>query len=185
MSQVFVILGFAIEDGMQDLGIGNVVTLKGGKPLSHHVLFRVTSLPTEHFIGDLTSVDLLSGHSLCKLLLIVAQDYIAFLAVFGILRHHRVQQFASALATDEQRERQLLLICLLQFSSRQIFEEVINGSGAAALFASTRLRCRTALDNHQELIELDHFGPIFIYKLHNLLYLLSVFYESESNQGVL
>ena len=72
MSQVFVILGFTIKYGMQDLGIRNVVTLKGSKPLRHHLLLRVVILPCEHFIDDLASVDLLSGHSLCELLLIVA-----------------------------------------------------------------------------------------------------------------
>ena len=72
MSQVFVILSLAGENGSQNFWVWHIVTLECCKPLSHYVLIRVIFVLPEHLICNLTSIDFLTGHSLSKLFLVVA-----------------------------------------------------------------------------------------------------------------
>ena len=99
------------------------------------------------------------------------------------VRHHGLHDFSAPLRADEETERDVLIAIYFHVSTRQVLEKQINSRSPVIL--STLLGITAALDDVQKLIELNHFRAIVIHRLHDLLNLLPVVDEAESNQGIL
>jgi hypothetical protein len=130
-------------------------------------------------------LDLFAGHAVCQLLLVVFEDFLALAPLVAIARHHRVENHLSPPATDEQLERSILVLFQFEVASRELLKEVIDSASLFLLLAIVGLGARPALNNGQEFSKLNFLWAILIYKLNNLLDLLSVFNEAERNQRVL
>jgi len=78
-----------------------------------------------------------------------------------------------------------LVLVTLQLASREFLEKVENG--ARALRAQPLLpvvRAGAILDDRQELVEFNHLGAVFVDELHDLLHLLPVIDQTQSDQWV-
>lgn len=134
-----------------------------------------------HRLGARQSLqlDLLSGHAVGQLFLVVFKNLFTRFPFFIALAHHAVEDHLTAPPRDEQLEGCVLIVLKFKIARSKFLEKVIDGSGVLLLLAAT------TFNNGQEFSKLNFFGSVLVDELHYLLDLLTVLNQAKSNKRVL
>lgn len=128
-------------------------------------------------------LQLLSGQSLRQLLLVVIENPLPILLERVLLRIEDdcLKDLSAPLRADEQAEWDVVVTVDVHLPTSEILKKQINGRRAIILHSL--LGAAAALDNSQEFLEL--YLAILINRRHNLLDLLPIIHETQSNQRLL
>jgi len=129
-------------------------------------------------------LDLFARHTVSQLFLVVFKNLLALASLFAVARHHRVKDHLSAPSTNKQLKGSIFVLFQFKVACRQLLEEVVDSTSFFLLFAFVGLGACSSLDNGQKFSKLNFLWTVFIYQLNNLLNLLSVFDQSESDERV-
>ena len=180
----------AVQDGVQHVRVRNLATVIGLHALLHEVVRALLTAALAALLGGQVTVsakvlDLLSRHAVGQLLFVVFQDFLAHAPLIRVLTHHALQDLLAAERTDEQLKGHVLVLLNPKSATRQLLEEIVNGSRAVVSGLRVLGSCGAALDNREEFAELNLAGAILVNDLHNRLHLLTVINQTQGNQRVL
>lgn len=138
----------ALKDLLENFWVWHLIRIVSLQSLHHKIsivarTFRTASLAH----GSLSRIllDLLSGHSVSQLLLVIFKDFFSFLFLFLICAHHGVEDHLPAPPTDKQLEGRILILFKFELTSCQLLEEIINSSSLVATIVA--LLTAASLDN--------------------------------------
>lgn len=133
--------------------------------------------------GDACVLEYLTSVLLGLLFLVIVQNLLTVFLENGIVRADGVDDHSATVSRNEQAERHVLVALDDHLTRSQRLEEFVNGLSAVVETASLVLV--SALDDLEELDELNLFGLILVHQRHDALHLLPVVDQAKCNQRVL